>query len=124
VKSSEVNVRGFKYRKHVRFGAVVDLHYGYILHNELVYEHNYKNIIAIFQKRDGRKHGYYCVVRTLHVRRPCITDIKRYDNGKCVSYTSNIGFADGYYRDEGSYIVYPENYLFHWLHDAPSIPRQ
>jgi hypothetical protein len=122
----QVDVRGSKYHLEcviTNYHYRCDSHYGYIVKDGLVYKHNYKNVVAIYQRKDGKKHGYYCTVRASYGNDHFyILDIDQYNRGERISHTTLNDSIKGYW-DVYMKVIYPEGYLSHWLHDAPPIPN-
>jgi hypothetical protein len=115
---TQVDVRGSKYytiQSNID-NRIVVRYYTYTSCNGLTYKYEGVNVVAIFQTKNGKKHGYYCMVCG-----KCIYAIDQYDNGKLISATARQ-LIDGYYTDEDANIIHPKGYLSHWLHNVPLAP--
>jgi hypothetical protein len=125
VKYIQVDVKGFKYHVKRMYELndrdTVELHHGYIAKNELIYKHNYKEIVAIFQRKDNKKHGYHCTLMTYY-NGPCIHCIAQYDEGVRTSEATRSALGNKYI-DGRLCTKYEKGYLSHWLHDMPPVPQ-
>jgi hypothetical protein len=114
-KYIQVDVKGFKHHvKHVTLvdDRKVESYYGYITKDGLIYKHDYKNIVAIFEKRNRQRQGYYCTV-IMYNGSLCIYCIILYDRNIPI-YKVFTNKRDTIYLKD----------ISQWLINAPPVPKR
>jgi hypothetical protein len=116
----EVDVRGNKYYSMRSWSGYDTLFTSYVykLHEDRIYKFTYNTLIAICQKKNGKKHGYCCSVSTTPRSGREITVIKQYENGVRLE-GSIANLTEFGYRDMNGEILYSNGHLSHWLKSVP-----